>query len=175
LPVVGPDFASRSSPTPRSSPEFARAKNPYLQVAPVSFECSRSRRKNILISFFQKSCLCSPHPASSRGTLRPIVTKREAGLRWTRRLAYDDRRRRGRQRRVVLISRCWDQALSRRFERATVANKPGHRGERAISRKPSRRECRNVRRTCRDLRACSLPFARKAAGAFRHPAFPAPS
>jgi len=41
---------------------------------------------------------------------------------------------------------------------ATVAIKPGHRGERAISRKPLRRECRHVRRTCHDLRACSLPF-----------------
>src|SRR6185312_13664635 len=40
----------------------------------------------------------------------------------------------------------------------TVAKTPGHRGERAISRKPLRRECRHVRRTCRDLRACFLPF-----------------
>src|SRR5690348_12395770 len=42
---------------------------------------------------------------------------------------------------------------------------PAHQGERAISRKPSRRECRTVRRTCGDLLACFLPFARKAAGA----------
>jgi len=40
----------------------------------------------------------------------------------------------------------------------TVAKTPGHRGERAISRKPLRRECRHVRRTCHDLRACFLPF-----------------
>src|SRR5580692_11133148 len=46
---------------------------------------------------------------------------------------------------------------------ATVAKKPDT-GERAISRKPSCRECRNVRRTCRDLRACYLPFCTQGCG-----------
>jgi len=54
--------------------------------------------------------------------------------------------------------------LAEDSRQATVATKPGHRGERAISRKPSRRECRNVRRTCHDLRACSLPFCTQGCG-----------
>jgi hypothetical protein len=48
---------------------------------------------------------------------------------------------RGRRRRVVPIPRCWDQT-SRAMREATVAGSPAHRGERAISRKPLRRECR---------------------------------
>ena len=71
--------------------------------------------------------------------------------------------------------RCRPYGPTRRDPPATVAKKPGHRGERAISRKPLRRECRNVRRTCTTCVRMHLPFARKAAGAFRHPAFPAPS
>jgi hypothetical protein len=51
-----------------------------------------------------------------------------------------------------------------RFRRATEAIKPGLRGERAISGKPSRRECRNVRRTCRDLRACIPSFCTQGCG-----------
>ena len=47
---------------------------------------------------------------------------------------------------------------------ATVAKKPGHRGERGISRKPLRREGRNVRRTCGDYPRV-LFSAREAAGA----------
>jgi hypothetical protein len=41
--------------------------------------------------------------------------------------------------------------------------------------KPSRRECRNVRLTCGDYSCVLSLFAHKAAGAVRHPAFPAPS
>jgi hypothetical protein len=36
------------------------------------------------IAEIPKSMTRSAHPASTRGTLRPIVTKREAGKRWTR-------------------------------------------------------------------------------------------
>jgi len=45
------------------------------------------------------------------------------------RAAQDERGNRGRRRRVVLISRRWDQALSDDLK-AMVANKPGHRGAR---------------------------------------------
>jgi hypothetical protein len=51
---------------------------------------------------------------------------------------------------------------------------PVHRGERGISRKPSRRECR-----CLGLPVVYahvlLVYAREATGAAKHPAFPAPS
>lgn len=49
------------------------------------------------------------------------------------------------RRRVVLIPRRWDQVLRRRFARRRWLRSPVHRGERAISRKPSRRECRMFR------------------------------
>ena len=42
--------------------------------------------------------------------------------------------------------------------------KPGHRGERAISRKPLRRECRNVRRTCTTCVRMHLPFCTQGCG-----------
>jgi hypothetical protein len=53
--------------------------------------------------------------------------------RWRRdvmdaRAAQDERRSRVRRSRVVLISRCWDQVLQD-VSQATVAKKPGHRGE----------------------------------------------
>jgi hypothetical protein len=50
------------------------------------------------------------------------------------------------------------------LRKATEVIKPGLRGERAISGKPSRRECRNVRRTCRDLRACIPSFCTQGCG-----------
>jgi hypothetical protein len=126
----------------------------------------------------------STRPAPLRGAFRPIVTSVGAGCDGRfgalRRSAPS-----GWQKRVVLIARCRDQvcrigdvglrARHAGIRQATVAKKPGRRGEHAISRKPLRRECRHVRRTCDDLRACFFPFARKAAGAFRHPVLPAPS
>jgi hypothetical protein len=47
--------------------------------------------------------------------------------------AFDERHQSGRQRRVVLMPRRWHQ-VREIISRMTVANKPGHRGERAISR-----------------------------------------
>jgi hypothetical protein len=51
------------------------------------------------------------------------------------------------------VKRLRDDLRARRW-----LTSPAHRGDRDISRKPSRRECRHVRRTCHDLRACLLPF-----------------
>jgi hypothetical protein len=60
-------------------------------------------------------------------------------MRWTRVRHLDEGRGCGRQNRVVLISRRWDQALRDGDvgpggpdtpRKATVAIKPGHRGER---------------------------------------------
>jgi len=101
------------------------------------------------------------------GCVIPRLIKRDAPDRhecWVRGamdalVCGDEARWRGRQKRVVPISRRWDQVSRGDVSReATVAKTPGHRGERAISRKPLRRECRHVRRTCHDLRACFLPF-----------------
>jgi hypothetical protein len=60
---------------------------------------------------------------------------------------------------------------------ATVARKPVHRGEREVSRKPLRREGRDVPAHLWSFPCafCAQPAAQGAAGASRHPAFPAPS
>jgi hypothetical protein len=49
--------------------------------------------------------------------------------------AFDERRQRGRQSRVVLMPRRWHQ-VGGIIPLATEARKPGLRGERGISRKP---------------------------------------
>ncbi|SHG09142.1 hypothetical protein SAMN05444169_0482 [Bradyrhizobium erythrophlei] len=56
--------------------------------------------------------------------------------------ARDERARCGRRSRVVLTPRRWRQVSQVQICGATVARKPGHRGEREVSRKPSRRESR---------------------------------
>src|ERR1700736_2060650 len=59
------------------------------------------------------------------------------------------------------------------FCAATVAKEPGHRGEREVSRKPSRRESRMF-----PVEPVVLPpcfFLHGTHGCNRHPAFPAPS
>jgi hypothetical protein len=56
--------------------------------------------------------------------------------------ATDERAGGGRQKRVVLMPRRWHQVGGNKFPPPTVARKPGHRGERVISRKPLRREGR---------------------------------
>jgi hypothetical protein len=58
------------------------------------------------------------------------------------------------------------------IRRATAAREPGTPRRARISRKPSRRECRNVRPTCGDCRLLSLLQAGHGCGL--HPAFPAP-
>ena len=165
---------------------------------------SRAARAQKLISQGDSTAFGSPAPlrqifrfrfsekyvslSVSRSTKRGVSADRHerwGGMRWTFWRVDDEARRGGWQKRVVPIPRCRNQVcragdvgpsgLMRRDRQATVAKKPGRRGEHAISRKPLRRECRHVRRTCVDLRACFFPFARKAAGAFRHPVLPAPS
>jgi hypothetical protein len=54
-----------------------------------------------------------------------------------------------------------------------VARKPGHLGEREVSRKPSRRESRRCSGSPVVLPPCFLLHG--AHGCNRHPAFPAPS
>jgi hypothetical protein len=58
--------------------------------------------------------------------------------------ASDEGTRCGRRSRVVLTPRRWCQVRGRQLSRMTVAKEPVHRGERAISRKPLRGECRVI-------------------------------
>jgi hypothetical protein len=83
---------------------------------------------------------------------------------------------RGRRSRVVLAPRCWRQ-VSRIYPRSDGGKKAGHRGEREVSRKPSRGESRDVPAHLWSFPCAFLckPAAQGAAGASRHPAFPAPS
>jgi hypothetical protein len=68
---------------------------------------------------------------------------------------HDEQRGGGRRKRVVLISRRWDQVCGDDHRRRWL-EKPGHRGEHVISRNPLRGECRRSRRTCGDLLAYFL-------------------
>jgi hypothetical protein len=81
--------------------------------------------------------------AGTRGVSRSSRTRR--GMRWTRAVPMDERRKRGRRNRVVLTRPCrrqvGDDANALRWRRWQTLV---HRGERAISRKPSCRECRAV-------------------------------
>src|SRR4051812_25080245 len=92
------------------------------------------RKKYFASPVGQISATSSRHPASQEGRMRNRHETR-GGMRWTRRRA-----RRARQcvrrNRVVLTPRRWRQAFGKlTLLRATVTKKPGHRGERAISRK----------------------------------------
>jgi hypothetical protein len=81
----------------------------------------------------------------------------------------------GRRSRVVLTPRRWCQVCERQLSRATVANKPGRRGEHEISRKPLRRECRVNRRDRGDYARMLILFCMRGCGRIERPAFPAPS
>ena len=115
-----------------------------------------------------------PVSPDERGGSRSSRTR--GGMRWTRSLANDERRRRGRRSRVVLAPRRWRQVRGKQnFSRAMVARKPGHQGERGVSRNPSRRESR----TASAEPVCSCAFfvslCTRDRGCSAHPAFPAPS
>jgi hypothetical protein len=76
----------------------------------------------------------SAHPASMQRALWPIVTEREAGMRWTRAAMRDEHCRRGRE-------SVWSwppdaEAKSREMIALMMgARKPGPQGERDIRRK----------------------------------------
>ena len=109
------------------------------------------------------------HP--TRGALR---TSRNA--RWDAvdaKAATDGRGGCGRQSRVVLAPRCWRQACG--FIRRRRWQQAGHRGERVISRKPSRRESRGASAGPVCSCAHSSTLCTRDRGCSAHPAFPAPS
>ena len=120
----------------------------FFGAISISFPVQSSNQK-YFSSLFQKYVLHSPHPDSPRGAARDRhgrwswdavdVRMCSALLRADERIVTDERRR------VVLIPRRWDQVLRRRFAGRRWLQSPAHRGDRAISRKPSRRECRLLR------------------------------
>jgi hypothetical protein len=66
-------------------------------------------------------------------------------MRWTRAARLTGDAGCGRRSRVVLMPRRWHQVGEKQFSLATVANKPGHRGERENKLlKPLRGECRLI-------------------------------
>ena len=133
----------------------------------------------ILLSFFQKLCFTPRIPPHSDGALRAIVTTRGAGSDGCEMPQRGETRADERQ--LADVKACGPGAptlaLSSRvmmIPLTTVANKPGHRGERAVSVKtiaqgrPGVPGC-----TCG---TCRLHFfRRRAAGVSRRLAFPAPS
>ena len=87
--------------------------------------------------------------------------------------ATDERWRGGRRSRVVLTPRRWCQVRGKQnFSWMTVARKPGHRGERGVSRKPLRREGRDASAepVCSCAFFCTLLHARPRVQ--RAPGFP---
>jgi hypothetical protein len=82
----------------------------------------------------------------------------------------------GRRSRVVLMPRRWHQVCGRQLSQATVANKPGRRGEHEISRKTIARGMPGDFRCDRGDYARVLCFYRtRGCGRGGRPAFPAPS
>ena len=134
------------------------------------------RIKNISLNPSGKSPLRDlPVSPDERGGSRSSRTR--GGMRWTRKFATDERKPSGRQRRVVPTPRRWCQVRGKQnFPRATVARKPGHRGERGISR---RNHCAGkVGMPPLDLYARVRFFVQvctRDRGCSAHPAFPAPS
>ena len=74
------------------------------------------------------------HPVPLRGALAIVTIVGRGAV--DADVATDERGRGVRQKRVVLTPRCWRQcSWGNRFQGATVAKEPSHRGELAISRK----------------------------------------
>ena len=120
----------------------------------------------------QNSCIFLPIPPLRRGTLRAIVTKREAGC--DGREGLRDDRRPARTAKAcgpvppTLGSTPGQKPGGRRLE------SPVLRGERAISRKTiAQGRPGRLGRTC--MLVCVLPFCTRDRGCGQHPAFPAPS
>ena len=100
--------------------------------------------KNILLFRNANQAYIFSHPVSPWGAFRDRH-RREAGMRWTRRV-----RRTSALEADGQVVWCWlpDAGVkflgSESFSGMTVAKKPGRRGEHDISRKPVRGECRVI-------------------------------
>ena len=130
--------------------------------------------EKISLSENQNLCISSCRPASTRGALRDRheCWKRDA----MDAIVSPDERKRART-----AKSCGPGAPRLASSRQVMtagdggnnAWSPGRARRKLL--KPSRRECRCFGWTCGDYACVLLPFAHKAAGAAKHPAFPAPS
>jgi hypothetical protein len=148
-----------------------------------------NQRDGQITSDFQKSCqapkskifLFSLDPNQFTDSLRPVpqrgvrTSRTRGGMRWT--LAARETN-----------AACWRTAKSCRSDaprpasslreeaQATVPTKPGHRGEREVSRKTIARECRvKPSEPVVTTLVCFVSFRTRGYGCSERPAFPAPS
>jgi hypothetical protein len=101
--------------------------------------------------------------------------ERWGGMRWTRTKLLTRACACGRRSRVVLTPRRWRQVFAGRLARATVATKPGRRGEHEISRKTIARGMPDVSGVTVVTNACAFYHCTRGCGRAERPAFPAPS
>jgi hypothetical protein len=147
------------------TPIFPNHPNPITPVQPRSQKYSSSIFPKFV---FLSLPSCFPWRGGSRSsrTLEAGCGGREAVQR-----AYARRRKQlhGRRRRVVLISRRWDQALSETsFASGDGGYKARYTGEHEVSRKPLRREGRNCSGSPVVLPPCFLLQAGHGAACTRH-------
>ena len=139
----------------------------------ISKNLSSPARKNILLSSEAKSPAYSASSlAHKRGVSR---SSRTLGAGCDGRFgARDERGRGGRQNRVVLISRRWDQVSRDDLAKRRWLASPVHRGERVTGVKTIAQGMPALLRfTCGPTPVLFL--LHRAHGCDRHPAFPAPS
>jgi hypothetical protein len=149
------------------------ARHPGITAAPTSDlpDVSSPAAENILLFRIENPCMAA-HPARSRGAFRD---RHERWVGCDGRLGAVDERGQGvRQKRVVLVPRCWDQARGRLHERRWLTSRtPGR------ARYKPQNHCAGkagmFRRTCiTRVLLRFLPCTRDC-GCDEHPAFPAPS
>ncbi len=165
LDLTIPDFARRRLWTASSVVAFSTRRAKHLPV--YRNVMSSALRKNIFLSVNRTEVMISEaSPAPTRGTFGH--SSRDVG-----RDAMDALARR-RCASMRTAKPCGPDAPTlasssrRRFARATVAKKPGHRGEHEVSRKTIAQGSAGVfRRTCGDSACVLFHFAREAAGAAR--------
>jgi hypothetical protein len=159
----------RSSQMTAEARLATRQKSDFAKPANM-FAAFKSPAQKYSSSVFQKSMIFFPHPARSEGTC--ARHERCGGMRWTRITARDERLN------LRTAKSCGPGApmpasSSRVVSGVKVARKPGHLGEREVSRKPLRRESRRCSGSPVVLPPCFLLHG--VHGCDRHPAFPAPS
>ena len=109
-----------------SAPANSRVRKEQFHE-PAQAACARSPSIAKNFTFvFRKYVIVSPRLALTRRGVR-VVTNVGCGMRWTLSASPTRDARSVRQRRVVLVPRCWDQ-VSRIVCEATGANKPGTPG-----------------------------------------------
>src|SRR6266403_3246516 len=172
------------------SDRFASRRQPHAAKRSPGFVADFARRANhfvfsemvvqpLLQKYFaspptQIRCISKPS-RPDRGALR---TSRNAGRDAVDAAASGEQQRAGRMMLQRTAKSCGSDAPMlasslREEAQATVSNKPGHRGEREVSRKPLRGECRVISGvTVVTTLVCFLPCTR-GCGRIERPAFPA--